>query len=123
MMSDLNSRAVRRSLRALALAPAVLLSSVAAPALAAPPETWPDAEPVSAVDFLLVLLVIPLGIALVIALLASVPAMARGGRGGERSRRTENEWFGGPKDGTDAAKVESAAEPGEGARGGSSAQW
>lgn len=122
-MSDLNSRAVRRSLRALALAPAVLLSSVAAPALAAPPETWPDAEPVGAVDFLLVLLVIPLGIALVIALLATLPAMARSGRAGERSRHTENQWFGGPKDGAEAAKAESAAETGERERGGSSAQW
>lgn len=125
-MSDLNSRAVRRSLRALALVPAALLPFVAAPALAAPPETWEDSAPVGAVDFLLVLLVIPLGLALVIALLASVPAMARGGRSTtERSWRNENQWFGGPKDGVEAAteKADSPAEAAEGERGGSSARW
>ncbi len=122
-MSDLNPRVVRRALRALVLTPVLLLPLVAAPALAAPPEAWPDSEPVSALDFLLVLVVIPLGLVLVIALLAYLPAMVKGERYQPgRSWRNENEWFGGPKDGLEAAdKAEvPAAEPD---RGGASARW
>jgi hypothetical protein len=125
-MSDLDKRVVRRSLRTLVLAPVVVLPLVTAPALAAPPETWRDADPVSAFDFLLVLLLIPAGLALVIAVLASVPAMARGNRYTPgRSWRNENEWFGGPKDGLEAADRTDprAAEDAEGERGGASARW
>lgn len=123
VMSSLNARVVRRSLRALVLTPALLLPLVAAPALAAPPESWPDAEPVGALDFLLVLFVIPVGVALVIALLASVPSMARGEKYTPgRAWRSENEWFGGPKDGLEAADRAElpATEPD---RGGASAHW
>ena len=113
----------RRSLRALVLTPAVLLPLVSAPALAAPPQTWPDPEPVSALDYLLVLLIIPLGLVLLITLLAYLPAMVKGEKYTPgRSWRNENEWFGGPKDGLEAAdKVEApATEPD---RGGASARW
>ena len=95
------------------------------PALAAPPSTWPDPEPVSALDYLLVLLVIPLAVVLVIVVLAYVPAMVRGDRSYTpgRSWRNENEWFGGPKDGLEAAdRTEVPAEP-ETDRGGASARW
>lgn len=122
-MSDLNTRAVRRSLRALLLTPVLLLPLVAAPASAAPPQTWPDPEPVSALDYLLVLLVIPLGLVLLITLLAYVPAMVKGEKHQPgRAWRSENEWFGGPKDGLEAAdKVERPATEPE--RGGASARW
>lgn len=124
-MSDLNSRAARRSLRALALAPAALLPLLAAPAIAAPPESWPDPEPVGAMGYLLVLVVIPLALAVLIAVLASVPAMSRGEKYVPgRSWRNENEWFGGPKGGleaTDKSELPAAAETGE--RGGSSGKW
>lgn len=122
-MSRPNARVVRRSLRALALTPAALLPLVAAPALAAPPQTWNDPEPVSALDYLLVLLIIPVGLALLITLLAYVPAMVKGEKYQPgRAWRNENEWFGGPKDGLDAAdKVESPA--GDTERGGASARW
>ena len=125
-MSDLNARVVRRSLRALALIPAVALSLVSAPALAAPPESWPDTEAVGALDFLLVLLVIPVGLALLIALLAYVPAMARGEKYTPGlAWRNENEWFGGPTEGLEAAdKAEQpAVEGAEPDRGGASARW
>ncbi|HEU4515640.1 MAG TPA: hypothetical protein VFR87_21225 [Nocardioidaceae bacterium] len=122
-MSDQNTRVVRRSLRALALTPALLLPLVAAPALAAPPQTWPDPEPVSALDYLMVLLIIPLGLVLLITLLAYVPAMVKGEKYKPgRSWRNENEWFGGPKDGLEAAdKAEVPATETE--RGGASARW
>lgn len=120
-MSDLNARVVRRSLRALVLAPAAALPLVAAPAFAAPPEAWPQADSVSGFDFLLVLLLIPLGAAIVIAVLASVPALIGGNkRGSVEAWRSEKEWFGGPKDGVEAAEK---AEPTEGERGGASARW
>jgi hypothetical protein len=125
-MSDLNARVVRRSVRALVLAPALALPLVSAPALAAPPEAWPDAEAVGALDFLLVLFVIPLGLALLIALLAYVPSMARGEKYTPGlAWRNENEWFGGPTEGLEAAdKAEQPAVEGtEADRGGASARW
>lgn len=123
VMSDLNARVARRSLRALVLTPAVLLPLVSAPAIAAPPQTWPDPEPVSTLDYLLVLLVIPIGLALLITLLAYVPALVKGERYTPgRAWRNENEWFGGPKDGLEAADRAElpATEPD---RGGASARW
>lgn len=125
-MSDSHSRVVRRGLRALALAPAALLPLVAAPAFAAPPEQWPDAEAVGAFDFLLVLFAIPLGLFIVIAVLAYVPSMARGEKYTPGlAWRNENEWFGGPKDGLEAADKADpqALESAESERGGASARW
>jgi hypothetical protein len=120
-MSDLNARVVRRSLRALALTPAVALPLVSAPAFAAPPEAWPTADSVSGLEFLLVLLIIPLGLAVVISVLATVPSLVGGNkRGSVETWREEKEWFGGPKDGVEATEK---AEPGEGERGGASARW
>jgi uncharacterized RDD family membrane protein YckC len=121
-MSDLNARVARRSLRALALTPAVLLPLVSAPALAAPPSTWPDPEPVGALEYLLVLLVIPLGLALLITVLTYVPVMVKGEKYTPgRSWRNENEWFGGPKDGLEAS--DKAEVPSDADRGGASARW
>lgn len=123
--SDLDARVVRRFLRALALTPAAALPLVAGPALATPPETWPDPEPVGALEYLMVLLIIPAALALLIALLAYVPSMARGDRYTPgRSWRNENQWFGGPKDGleaTDKAGTTPAEEKTD--RGGASARW
>lgn len=125
-MSDLNSRVVRRSLRALVLTPALLVPLVAAPAFAVPPEAWPDSEPVGALDFLLLLLVIPLGLVVLIWVLASVPSMARGQKYTPGlAWRNESEWFGGPTDGLEAAdRTEpEAIEAAEADRGGASARW
>jgi hypothetical protein len=104
----------------------VFLPLVAAPALAAPPEQWPDGQAVGALDFLLVLFAIPLGLFIVIAVLAYVPSMARG----EKYKpglawRNQNEWFGGPKDGLEAADQTDpqALEGAETERGGASARW
>lgn len=129
-MSEPSPRVVRRSLRALALSPLALsplaLPLVTGPAVAAPPEAWPDSEPVSALSFLLVLLVIPLGLFLLIALLASVPSMVRGARYHPGlAWRHGTEWFGGPRNGIEAADRKDPREiEGESAdRGGASARW
>lgn len=125
-MSAPSARVVRRALRVLVLTPVVLLPLASGPAMAAPPEAWPDTEPVSAIAYLMVLLVIPLGLFLVITLLASVPQMVRGERYTPgRAWRNETEWFGGPKDGLEAVDRNDprAIESESADRGGASARW
>ena len=124
-MSHSNARVVRRFLRTLAVVPAAALPLVAAPAMATPPQTWPTEPPVGPLDFIVVLFLIPLGLALVITLLVSIPSMVRGDKYTPgRAWRNENEWFGGPKDGLEATdKAEPAAEGSETSRGGASARW
>ena len=119
-MSDLNVPVVRRFLRALVLAPAAL-PLVAAPALAAPPNSWPKPQPTGPMDFLLVLVIVPVGLALLISLLTVAPSMARGDRH-KSGGRVENEWFGGPTQGVEATQETRATEA-QGERGGASARW
>jgi len=117
--------AARRVTRALALVP-VLLIAGALPASAAPPAQWPEAPSVSPLDFLLVLVLVPAGLALVIALLAALPSMLGGGSTYHPGLawRHEAEWFGGPRDGlekadrSDPEAIEASAE-----RGGASGHW
>lgn len=127
VMTDLQAPVVRRVARAAALTPVLLVPLAAAPALAVPPEGWEVAEPVSALQFLLVLVALPLGLFAIITLLVLVPAMARGEKYTPGlAWRNENEWFGGPSGGVEAAE-ESAPEELEGddesRQGGSSARW
>lgn len=116
--------AVRRVTRALALAP-VLLVGTALPA-AAVPSDWPEAPSVSALEFLLVILLIPAGLALVIALLAAIPSMRGGGSTYQPGLawRHEPEWFGGPRDGLEKAdKSDRETVEASGERGGASGHW
>lgn len=122
------SPAVRRAVKALALTPAVLLATTAGPALAAAPEQWPTAPHVSAMHALLIYLIAPGGVALLITLLVYVPSLARGQKYQPGlAWRNEPEWFGGPREGVEAAdKVAAetgAAESGTDERGGASARW
>ena len=126
MTNPQTTSAVRRATRALALAP-VLLVVGALPASAAPPAQWPEAPSVSWLDVLLVLLIIPAGLALAIALLAAIPSM-RGGGGSTYQPglawRHEAEWFGGPRDGLEKAdKSDREAVEASGERGGASGHW
>ena len=105
-----------------------LVSVVALPAVASAdtPAAWDKAPHVSGLDYLLVLVLIPGGLALVIAFLASLPSMIndRGYEPGQ-SWRSQPEWFGGPRKGVDAAddlapeQIEAAAS----GRGGTSGKW
>jgi hypothetical protein len=105
-----------------------LVAVVALPAVASAdtPAAWRDEPHVSGLEYLLVLVLIPVGLALVISLLASLPYMIRD-RGYEpgQSWRAEAEWFGGPRKGVEAAgdlspqQIETA----ESGRGGTSGKW
>jgi hypothetical protein len=117
--------AVRRVTRALALVPVLLLGS-ALPASAAAPADWPEAPSVSVLEFLLVILLIPTGLALVIALLAAIPSMRGGGSTYQPGLawRHEAEWFGGPRDGLEKAdQSDREAVEASGERGGASGHW
>lgn len=125
VMTDPRS-AVRRLARALALTPAILVTLLAAPALASAPNTWPEAPSVSAFDMLLVLVIIPGALFIGISLLVFVPAMARGQKYQPgQAWRGESTWFGGPQDGIEAADHADAAEAetADTDRGGASARW
>ncbi|WP_123391278.1 hypothetical protein [Nocardioides aurantiacus] len=125
--SGRRARRVRRTLLAPAGALGLVLAAAAVtPASADTPAAWEQAPDVSVLGFLLVLVIIPVGIAAVVALLTVLPSMARD-KGYEQGAawRGEPEWFGGPTKGLGAAdqvtpeQIESA---GKGA-GGTSAHW
>lgn len=114
--------------RAVVAVAAALVAVVALPTVASAdtPASWEKAPHVSGLEFLLVLVLIPLGVAVVISLLAALPSMIhdRGYEPGQ-SWRAEAEWFGGPRKGVEAAgdlspqQIETA----ESGRGGVSGQW
>jgi hypothetical protein len=122
---QLNAPVVRRIAWAVALTPAAVVSLAAAPALADPPDTWARPDKVSPLHVLLVLGAIPLGLFVLITLLVYLPSMVRGQKYQPGlAWRNENEWFGGPSDGVDAAdKAEPAELEGAGESGGASARW
>jgi hypothetical protein len=114
--------------RALLAVTAALVAVVGLPAVASAdtPASWDKAPHVSGLQFLVVLVLIPLGLALVISLLAALPSLIhdRGYEPGQ-SWRAEAEWFGGPQKGVDAADELSPQEieAAESGRGGTSGQW
>jgi uncharacterized RDD family membrane protein YckC len=68
------------------------------------PAGWKKPPAVSGFDFLVVLFLIPAGLALVIAFLAFVPTLLNDhGYQPGQSWRGESEWFGGPRRGIAAA--------------------
>ena len=90
------------------------------------PEAWEQAPDVSLLGFLLVLIIIPLGLASVIALLTVLPSMASDhGYEPGQSWRSDAEWFGGPTKGVESAagvtpeQIESRSKD----VGGTSASW
>ncbi len=97
---------IRRSLLTLAVACSLVLGgALLAPAAAAEPDAWETVPDVSPLGFLLILVILPLGAAAVISLLAVLPSMAsdRGYEPGQ-SWRGESEWFGGPTKGVKSAE-------------------
>ncbi|HYO40962.1 MAG TPA: hypothetical protein VER39_15050 [Nocardioidaceae bacterium] len=120
---------VRRAARALALVPAVVVTSAAGAAYAAPPETWDNGPDVSTVYTLLVLGGIPLALLLLITLLVYLPSMTGRDKGYQPGQawRGEAEWFGGPRGGLEAADAQSGPAVTDGlstpVRGGTSGRW
>ena len=78
----------------------VLAAALVVPAAADTPQGWEETPDVSMLGFLLVLLIIPIGAAAVITLLALLPSMAsdKGYEPGQ-NWRGKPEWFGGPTKG------------------------
>ena len=119
---------VRRAARVLALAPAVLVTTTAGAAFAAPPDSWENPPSVSALHVILVLGVIPLALFALITVLFYLPSISRTGARADEGWRGEAEWFGGPRGGLEA--VDKAEQPralsdgtsGPG-RGGDSGRW
>jgi hypothetical protein len=117
-------RSLRPALRAFAgittITVALALPLLTAPALADTPADWDDPPHVSALKYLLVLLIIPGGIALFITLLVMLLSLVRGDsyQPGE-TRAGGDEWFGGPSKGVEAAPSDQAT----GDRGGAGAEF
>lgn len=92
----------RRAARAPVVALGLGLALVASPAHASPPDSWPAADNGSTLWNLLLFIGVPVLVALLLALLVYLPAMMRG-RSSEEAFQEHAEWFGGPRQGTDAA--------------------
>ncbi len=104
----------------------VLGAALVSPAAADAPAGWDSAPPVSALDMLLVLVIIPLGLAAVLTMLTVLPSLA-GKKGYEPGQawRGEAEWFGGPAKavGSDAEMSPEQIESRSKDTGGTSASW
>lgn len=102
------------------------MTASAPPAAADTPTAWDDPPEVSVLGFLLVLVILPVGLALVIALLSVLPSLA-GDKGYEQgaSWRGDPEWFGSPTKGVAAADDVTAEqlEAGGKGSGGTSGSW
>ena len=118
-------RFVRRALVALSTAAAAVLL-VPAIALADTPASAPDAPHVSGLQYIVVLVLIPLGLFAIVSLLAALPSMIsdKGYEPGQ-AWRSDPEWFGGPRKGVEAADdvPAKAIEGAESDRGGTSGTW
>lgn len=109
-----------------AAATAVVLAASAAPASADTPVAWDQPPEVSVLGFLLVLVILPVGLALVVALLSVLPSLA-GDKDYEAggSWRGDPEWFGAPTKGVGAADSVSPEqlEASSKGSGGTSGSW
>lgn len=112
-------RSSRTPLRAAAAGLAASLTLVAGAAFADDPASFPTAPHVSALDWFLVLLLIPAGAALLITLLTVLPSMIHGDSHTSDAWTGDSEWFGGPGKGVDAATPPAEGE----GRGGAGAQY
>jgi hypothetical protein len=90
-----------------------------APARADVPEGWSDPPTVSVLESLVLLVGVPLGLFVLIALAVYVPALARGERVAPGAPEVEDRWFGGPRQGT--RELEAGGDPGQ--TGGASGRW
>jgi len=104
----------------------VLAGGLTGAAFADTPQGWEQSPRVSVLGFLLVALIIPVGAAAVITLLAVLPSMAKD-KGYEpgQSWHGQPEWFGGPTKGVAAADsvTPEQLESGRGSTGSISGSW
>jgi hypothetical protein len=91
--------------RVLALVPALVVTTSAGAALAAPPESWESPAHTSPLYILLVLGAIPVALFALITLLVYLPSMTKGQHSQPgQSWGGETEWFGGPREGLEAVR-------------------
>lgn len=110
-------RALRSSLRLsvpLAVTTAVLMAT---PAMADLPEAWETPETAGFLDHFILIAAVPVGVALVIALLTLLPALARGEKLSGHAAPVADEWFGGPRGGKAEITAAGAAKDSGGASG------
>ena len=90
------------------------------------PQGWSKAPSVSGFDFVLVLVLLPLGLAAIISFLAILPSLA-GDHGYQPGQawRGESTWIGGPRKGVEAADEVSPEQlrSSESGTGGTSGRW
>jgi hypothetical protein len=132
MTIDTISARSRRLARTAAATLGLTLGSLAAPAFAAPPETWEVPESGSLLDDLLFIVGVPVLVFVLLTLLVYLPSMMRR-HSSEPSLafRDRPEWFGGPRKGLDATTAtttgtggsHAADKPGKSDKGGASARW
>ena len=121
--------AVRRLFRPLLLLAVpgwLVLGVLAVPAVADTPEAWEQAPDVSPLGFLMVVLILPLGAAVVISLLALLPSLANDtGYQPGQAWRGDTEWFGGPTKGVKAVDAVTPEQIEQGSKdsGGTSGRW
>lgn len=72
---------------------------LAGPATADVPEGWSDPDPMSWGHLLVLILAIPVGLALVITVLAALPSLVKG-EGLTGGQHESGQWIGGPRKGT-----------------------
>ena len=97
-----------------------LVVAAGSPAGADVPEGWSNPPEIDAVEAVLLLVGIPLLMFVVITLLVVVPGIVKGERFTPGGQATEDQWFGGPRQGT----AELPAPDSEGSHaGGASARW
>ncbi len=104
---------------AVVLLAGVLVLAASGPAGAGVPEGWDTPDPVDPAQAVLLLGGVPLLLILVITLLVLAQGRARGERVAAGAHAPEDQWFGGPRQGT----AELAAPTGDEATGGTSARW
>jgi hypothetical protein len=97
---------------------AAVTAVLTGPALADVPQGWAPETHMSWGHLLLLILVIPVGLALVISLLVALPGLLRGE--GVSGGHAEGQWLGGPRKGT-SELAEPDDETSE--AGGASARW
>jgi hypothetical protein len=124
MTIDTTSPRSRRLRRTAAVTLGVALGSLAVPAHAAPPETWPEPDNGSVLDNLLFLVGVPLAIILVVTLLVYLPSMMRSQSSQPAlAFRERPEWFGGPRKGVTGSTAMSTDSTDTSDKGGASARW
>ena len=113
-------RSSRFAARAFVASAFVGLLTVSGSAVADTPAAWDDAPDHGFFAYLLVLILIPAGIALVVSLLTVLPSLIKGEKHEPGDAwRSDDEWFGGPRKGIEAPDTQGA----DAAKGGASGNW